>query len=278
MSGGKIIGTELRITKALATLEREHNKYLANQPLWNQYVVWTYTLGSQPVNRRLVGFPVLPIFSQRWSYEFFNNFTYGLNEVGEMFKKYINLFANPNLYLKLTNQQKDEIAEDLLDLYSKNLQSIILNSPPTRGDIVVYKASTPYDEKLIKDNFPFTLEQTPFNSTSYDPWFDFGAFLGSNKDVCCLWEILIPKGSQVLAIAPSFQAYLIEREILLPYGSVFNVIGATNVGLSYWCTRETPTRVQNPPYYIGEVYRQDIWEQRELLERNVRLLIAIFSN
>jgi hypothetical protein len=270
---GKIEGTTLQITPALATLERDQNKYLANLPIWGQFVVFTYTLGSQAVNRRLTGLPLIgpdtsrgrpgPLaggenLGQKWTFELFQNFTYGLDNLGGYFKQWTRFFKNPSLYLKLDNQQREEIAEKALDLYSRDLQSIILKAPVTTEDIIVYKASTPYDERLLSNTFPFTIPQKPFNSTTYDPWFDFNAFLGSNKDSCCLWEILIPQGSHVLAITHPFQAYLTEREIILPIGSSFEVINAGEVVMSYWAQREAPIKTQKkPPYRIGELYRHD---------------------
>lgn len=276
--GGKIIGKELKITPGLATLEREHNKYLANQPIWNQYVVWMYTLGSQPVNRRLTGIPTNEVMSQKWTFELFNNFKYGLDKIGYNFKKWIQYFKNPKLYVRLNATQKNIISNQTLNEYSKNLQSIILKAPITKSDIVVYKSSTPYDERLLQNNYPYEIKQSPFNSTTYDPWFDFNSFLGSSQDICCLWEIMIPRGSHVLAIAHPFQAYLTEREILLPYNSSFEVLGSQQVLMSYWGTREAPEKVQSSPYYIGEVYRHDNWDQKQLLQRNMKMLLAIFKN
>lgn len=276
--GGKILGKEyeLKITPELATLERQHNKYLANLPIWYQYIVWVYTLGSQPVNRRLVprSGPVDKRMSQKWTYELFKNFIYGLKNIGKSFKKYYQFFKDPELYKNLQSNEKDIISEQTLVLYTSNLQSVILNSPRTIGDIKVYKASTPYDTKLLENNFPFTLIQTPFNSTTYDPWFDFNAFLGSNTDPCCLWEITIPKGVHVLAITHPFQAYLTEREVLLPYGSEFTVIGTKMVEMSFYVNRDAPIREQGEIPRIGELYRHDNWENRTVLTRPIRMLIA----
>lgn len=273
--GGKILGKELNFTKALSTLENQHNRYLANLPFWDQYIVWTYTLGSQPVNRRLVGAPVDPKFSQKWTFEFFNNFTkYNTRAISPLFKKWDRFFKNPKLYWKLTDIERNSISEEVLKMYTMNLQSIILHSPPTTGNITVYKASTPYDNRLLENNFPISLPQPPFNSTSYDPLFDFNAFLGSNTDTCCLWELTIPKGSHVLAIAHPFQAYLTEREILLPYGSTFEVTSVQDVDMSYFRNKEAPIRVQNSPYSIGEVFRHDNWENRPIDLRRMRMLIG----
>ena len=277
--GGKIIGKEfeLKITKALATLELQHNKYLANLPIWYSYLVWTYTLGSQPVNRRLVGVPVSPKSSQDWTYQLFNNFMYGVENVGKTFKKYTKYFKDANLYKNLPDKQKEVISQDTLNLYTIDLQGVILGSPPTIGDIITYKASTPYDAKLVENNFPFTLKQTPFNSTTYDPWFDFNSFLGSNQDVCCLWQIHIPKGSHILAISHPFQAYLTEREVLLPVDSEFKVVGYRNVEMSYYENRDPPIRTQGDRPFIGELYRHDNWENRVIRQRNIRLLEAFYS-
>jgi hypothetical protein len=277
--GGKIIGTKLIISRALAKLELQHTKYLSNLSIWDQYIVFVYTLGSQPVNRRLVGVPVTPKLANRWTFELFKNYQYGIKNIGRPFKKMAEYFINPNKFIYLSESLKNEITEEALELYTQNLQRIIMQAPVTSGNITVYKASTPYDEKLLQNSgFPFLLPQPPFNSTSFDPNFDFNAFLGSNSDTCCLWKITIPKGSHVLAIAHPFQAYLTEREVLLPIGSIFEVTGFKNVQLSYWNKREAPIKVQHSPYYIGEIYQHDNWESRSQSVRSVRMLNAIFHN
>ena len=274
--GGKIEGYKLDITKALATLEARSNKYLANLPVWYQYIVWTYTLGSQAVNRRLVGIPLKPKGENEWTLRLFEFFDYGIENIGKNFKRFTKFFENPKLHSSLPIDKQNEISQVCLDSYTIDLQRTILGCPPTIGDIIVYKASTPYDVKLTENKFPYTLEQTPFNSTTYDPWFDFNAFLGSNQDTCCLWEILIPKGSRVLAIAHPFQAYLTEREVLLPFDSEFVVHGARQVPMSYYLDREAPIRTQGEKPRIGEVFRHDNWDNRPKSIKNMRMLEATF--
>lgn len=274
--GGKIEDEKLDITRQLGRLELDSNKYLANLPIWDQYVVWTYTLGSQAVNRKLVGFPLKPSLENEWTLRLFTYFIYGIYNLGPSFMRLKQYFINPLLYSSLSVEEQNKISQIAINLYTINLQNIILGCPPTTGDIVVYKASTPYDIQLTEDNFPYTLQQTPFNSTTYDPWFDFNAFLGSNNDVCCLWEITIPKGSNVLAIAHPFQAYLTEREILLPFGCKFVVKGFKQSMMSYYLKREAPIRTQGKIPIIGELYRHDNWENRAQATKNMRVLIADF--
>jgi hypothetical protein len=266
------------ISPFLAFLELQDNKYIANLPLWDQYVIWTYTLGSQAVNRRLAGIPFSKDLSQKWAYDLFFNWRRYNAPIGYLFSSYRRLFVAPSAYMSLGDELRTSIADELLDKYSINLQHIIMGAPVTQGDITVYKASTPYDPRLEGNSFPFTLLQKPFNSTTYSPQFDFNAFLASNQATCCLWNILIPKGSHVMAITHPYQAYLTEREIILPIGCKLVVTGARQTDLSYHPIREAPERLQSNPPVIGEVFTHNPWEEREVRRRPVRLLLANYVN
>jgi hypothetical protein len=92
----------------LATLEREHNKYLDNQPIWNQYIVCTYTLGSQPVNRRLVGLPVDSKFAHKWTFELFNNFTYGIQHVPKQIPAMDKILCKSQIIFKIVQRTKEQ--------------------------------------------------------------------------------------------------------------------------------------------------------------------------
>ena len=81
-----------------------------------------------------------------------------------------------------------ELMRKLVTLYTENLQAIILGSPPLKGNIRVYKASSPYPGLEVGK-----VHQVPFNSTSYRVDINFSTFLPP-EGLCCMHEILIEKG------------------------------------------------------------------------------------
>lgn len=105
----------------------------------------------------------------------------------------------------------------------EKLQKIILRSPKTTEDMIVYKA-TRYlflkngKECCFKDGDLMT--QPIFNSTSMDNQMPkFGLFTDDFSN-CCLYVIYIPKGSNVLIIGDKFD-HPEEQEVLLPVGANF---------------------------------------------------------
>ena len=232
----------LNITKSLSELMIDHVKYLSGLSHWKQYMVWRYTLGSGSINMNLLGI----IKEDRvpyWVYLFFDYYnakTYGTDNIEKPFDKYKVYFKFPFKYLKHPIEKQLEIAKDILGLYAESLIEIIYNSPPTTGDIVVYKSSLPYPgiptEVGQKD---ILVKQELFNSTSYDPQFNYYMFMNPEGS-CCAWRITIPKGSHVLLIGPPFHAYPSEREILLPFGVSLDVKSTEIMTLNYSKSEDPP--------------------------------------
>ena len=270
----------LLMTPALSDLLRSHNRYQANLPLWDQYLIWRYTLGSGAVTRRLVG--VSSVENDiLWTYYFFKSYNvkhYGLGAIGYPYQRYNNLFQNPKEYLKLSQDQKISIFREILEQYPKDLERLILNSPPTEEEIIVYKVSRPYPdlplnqpEEAFKDGFE--VYQKPFNSTTYDPQFNFLPFLG--EDPCCIYTITIPACSRILAISPILHAYPHEREILLPFGTTLEIKETFNVILNTIpLENQRFIEVQRPPLVIGEVYRIDPEACSKIQARKIKMFIA----
>lgn len=264
----------LQMTLALSDLLLQHMKYQANLPLWDQYLIWRYTLGSGAVTRHLVG-----VDSAKndiyWTYYFFKSYNvkdYGLGNIGYPYQRYNNFFQDPKAYFALSEEEQRAIYREILDQYPKDLERLILNSPPTKEEIVVYKVSRPYPG-LPLDASDLEVYQKPFNSTTYDPEFNFLPFL--SDEPCCLYTIKIPACSRVLAISPTLHAYPHEREILLPFGSTFDITETIEVALNTVpLENQHFIEIQKYPLVIGEVYRIDPLSCAQVTTRQIKMFIS----
>lgn len=253
--GGEV---PLVITPELSDLIMSHTQYISGLNFWEKYLVWRYTMGSGQVNRLLLGTVQLEDFIY-WTYQFFLYYNvdhYGIDQISAPFQQWQNLFISPDLYLNYSIDQQILIAEQVITLFIRELERIILNAPVTTGEITVYKVSTRYSElptgRVSSDVIVF---QKPFNSTTYDPQLNFAPFLPEDSD-CCLFVITIPAGARVLAIPQMFHAYPHEREILLPFNSSFDIYRVERDILDYVPANEYQfIQVQRPPFVIGEVYQ-----------------------
>src|ERR1700677_2945541 len=248
---------QLNISVPLSQLILETNRYIAELSIWKQYLIWRYTIGSGSVNKELIG-----IADQEskviWTYQFFkyyNQKVYGIDKVERPFQKYKGFFLNAKKYLALRDTDKIKIASEVIGDYIRKLQEIILKAPVTQGSITVYKVSSEYPELPSKNNFiPKEVFQKPFNSTSINPQFNFNTFIMEDAD-CCFFVINIPKGSHVLYIPPIYHAYPFENEVLLPFGSTFNIYGHIIEPFNYISNNDIRIlKYQNEQYVIAKVY------------------------
>jgi hypothetical protein len=255
---------KLLLYPPLLKLLMSHTKYLLSLSIWKQYIVWRYTVGSGQINMTLIGFPnnenvVL------WAYfflKYYNKKQYGIDNIEKPFIVYKKYFKTPTLLLSDKNKLK--ISKEIIKKYTDQLQQIILNSPSTEDDILVYKASSRYpglpsDTQTLNEKKYVDVPQLPFNSTTYDPTFNFGLFI-TGTDTSVLFAINIPKGSKVLSVNPIFHAYPFEREIIFPHGVSFRVIDREKIKLSYISKddivlEKTQDPSKNGSYLIGEVYK-----------------------
>jgi hypothetical protein len=264
----------LNVNLAISNLLLAHTAYLSNLSKWDQYVVWRYTIGSGQVNMKLIigdnaKNTDIHIKQTIWTYQFFKYFNKTYSKVGmpKEIQKYSKYFyiSGALEYINLSMKKKIRIANDIIDAYTINLQRIINEAPKIEQDIVVYKASTKY----WTDDENNRIVQKPFNSSSYDPTFPFNMFMSEGSN-CCLWQILVPKGSNVLSINPSYHAYPFEREILFPHGVTFDIIDEEKVVLDYIDKEKllevmqevqdikSQTTNNGTGVVIGEVYRLPI--------------------
>lgn len=88
MSVGPGSRIQLQITPALSDLILLHNQYQANLSIFDQYIIWRYTIGSGSINRRLIGLPGTNV--NQWTYQFFKYYNvkfYGLENIPAPFSK-----------------------------------------------------------------------------------------------------------------------------------------------------------------------------------------------
>ena len=250
---------KLKISPGLSSLLLSHNKYQSNLPIWEQYMIWRYTTGSGQLNKYLIG-----IADKEkkgfWVYDLFllyNIDQYGIDNIGKPFQQWNRYFLNPRRYNQLSIDKQLKIADEVIETFAIELQRIILDAPVVLNEITVYKISESYSElpTSLNNKKNKLVKQTPFNSSTYDPEFNFAPFLSTESNI---FTIVIPPGSHILAISQYLHAYPHEHEILLPYGSIFDVQEIETAIIDYIPLNDQKlTRVQKYPYVIGQVYRVD---------------------
>ena len=156
------------------------------------------------------------------------------------------LFEDPEKLYTIDNPIL--ICKMIGSLYADDLQRIILNSPPTQGEIYLYKASNPYHELRVGNN----VLQKSFNSSSYSPFIDFSAFLPNNP-LCCMHKITVPEGSHVLFIPDSISAYPDEDEVIIPRESTVSV--RESILTSNFVTKnpDKDIQIQKYPFVLGPI-------------------------
>jgi hypothetical protein len=302
----------LKISDDLALLLSQHSKYLLNLSVWDQFCIWRYTVESGTITRYLVHYAPsdddkttgkeLPIEEREgqvhWLYffcKYFNLALYTSNAIPPPYNELLsvngngiskNLFQFPEHILSEPNRYV--IAENTIKAYIRDIERIIDGAPVTPGNIRVYKVSTPYPEiEAIHDldrNIP--VYQKPFNSTTYDPEFNFLPPLridlssdDSDDDICCFYTILIPKGSKVLSVSPLFHAYPYQREIILPFKTTLQVQNVTYSNLNLISNKyQQMILIQDPPFHIGELYRLDDFGKTVIEKRHIKTYNCIFQS
>lgn len=222
MSYGPNSVQNYKYSESLRLYQKMCISYISKLSPFDKYCVWRYTIGSASVNHLLI-FNKLSDNSPRWTYLFFLFYhnTYGNKYLPSDFRLYEQYFINPKSY----NNSPDKlfIAETIIRFYIKRLEYIIFNSPSTPGDFNVFKVSSKYPGLPDKNNeLPVDVLQLPFNSTTINPYFNYAPFINPDA-TCCLFNILIPKGSKCLYVPSEYHAYPFEQEIILPPGSTLNV-------------------------------------------------------
>ncbi len=114
------------------------------------------------------------------------------------------------------------------------MYTIIISAPRTRRPFAVYKGSTAYPG-VPKDRplpGPVTLLQVPFNSTSYDPAFNYGAFIAED-DHWLLWALHVPVNTPCLIISDLCHSLPFEQEVLFPPKISFRITSSKLAEMEY---------------------------------------------
>ncbi len=282
MSSRREYGVEQKaeITAAILDLQRAHTRYLSILPLFDQYIVWRYTIGSGAINAYLIFGSILPTNATNaiyWVYQFFDYYNYDIREIrAQKWIKFINFFKNPQSFT--THPDKLNIANEVIVTYIRELQSIIYRAGGPEGNIQVYKVSSEYPglpSKTAQLFEPAIVKQLPFNSTTYDLSFNFAPFTSEESD-CCFYNITIPKGSPCLLIGPPFHAYPFESEILLPPGISFDIKSRQDIILDYIPkTNKLFEQIQQKPYHIGQVFEEVSYGKAAVKKKRMNLFNAV---
>lgn len=254
------------MTPAVSELLRSHMRYIGNLDTWSQYIIWFYTMGSGSVNRFLAKIPLDLKIQHWWATRFFSYYNvklYGINNIPEPYKVYKRFFENSKGFEKLPFNVQTEISTFLMEAYINSLQTLILQAPKTVGPITLYKVSSQYPGLPVAGKVAI-VEQGPFNSTTWDKRVNLSMFLPNLNVACCYWVLSIAPGTSLLAIDAPVDAYPEEREVLLPYGSVFDIKEA-HIDIVRVKVTTGKTEMQfGPPYVIGEVYQFNAGDTIEL--------------
>jgi hypothetical protein len=276
MSIGPGSSTDFIITPAISETLLDHTSYVSNLSLWDKFLIWRYTLGSGAINFSLVGIAKDDQISF-WCYQFFKSWRYPPKYIHSRFRPYLRYFENPKELLYRSD--KLSISKSIISKFIHQLERIILSAPRNHSPFYVYKVSSKYPELPEESTLSVNsiVFQKPFNSTTYNPQFNFAPFIAEDA-TCCLHKILIPKGSRMLLIPSEFHAYPHEMECLLPFGSSFKVESITN-NIFFYIPKEQQRFIltQNlNDLRIGQVYLVDPVSDNTTKRKTLKYYISTF--
>lgn len=261
----------MRLSKGFHQTRLEHEKYQMNLPLWDKYILWSYSLGSGTINSYLLNTldeDSLLIWTRRILYTYQNIKNIVLPQKYDRYKK---------IFAEKTSSYSDvkfrSFSHKLVALIAEDVQRIILASPQIKADIIVYKASSKYPQLKIGN-----VEQKLFNSTSYKVNMDFSMFLPEGG-FCCMHKIVLKKGINSLILSPCLSAYPDEAEVILPYDITLEVkyISTMTLHIPLAEDYEKFIEIQYQPYTIGNVYDYNHKVECRTKERNVKMYNSIVS-
>lgn len=218
-------------------------KYMGRLSLFEQYVIWRYTIGSASINTYLIFGKLSNEANARyWCYLFFLYWSNTKKASGggrdaaipRSFTRYEKYFANPSLFKTLdpNDAKTSEMAADIIKRYIATLGRLIKEAPPVKTGFHVYKVAAPYPGlPESTTDVPKTVVQKPFNSATINPHMNF-AFFTKEDATGNLFDLRIPAGVHVLYVPSDYHAYPFEKEIILPPECKFTVTGSYTGKLS----------------------------------------------
>jgi hypothetical protein len=269
---GPASNTPFKITRAISENLLAHTKYVSNLRLWDKFLIWVYTLGSGALNFTLIGIAKdeQKVF---WTFNFFKRYNYSEKDIDKEFKKYLSFFNNPSSYL--SDRSRIIIAQDIILGVINSLQRIIKKAPRIRESFDVYKVSSSYPQLDNLEQTNNIIHQVPFNSTSYNPQFNFAPFISENS-TCCLHKITVPSGSRVLFIPSEYHAYPMELELLLPFNSNLLIKSITQEGFNFIPKEQQkfiPVQDLNN-LVIGQVYMYDPLSSNIVIRKKLKYYVS----
>jgi hypothetical protein len=126
-------------------------------------------------------------------------------------------------------------------MFSKDLNTIIKNSPPLKRQMVVFRGVK--DDYYLKGHKNHFYKNSGFVSTSlsYDKALIFSGEDKANKAICCLKRIVLLPGTRVLYIS-GLSKFPQEMEILMSPDSVYYLKNAKRT-LPYYKEKDRGTDI-----------------------------------
>lgn len=230
-------------------LRLKSQEYITSLDPWKQFILFYYTLSSSQINKMLI----LGIKSDNTR---FKNWVKGFIKSIKVNNLTDNIYAIP--YLEFSDNYRYIIYK-----YIVELQIILLNAPVLSKPIYIYKTTYGIYPKLPTEIIctdkklkckPVPVIQYPFNSTTLDEEFDFSRFY-DQKSYCCYYVIYIPEGNPILHISKHIHAFPYQDEVLLPFGSSFNVIHKELT--QHRIKIGNKVNIQSKPFKIGPISMLD---------------------
>jgi len=217
------------IPVALRAFMLQSTNYMAQLSLFEQFIVWRYTIDSNPINMLLIlGKVVNEAASFTWCHLLFLYWRNTVRAMGgapvieKSFVVFTRLFENPTAF-RNGGSLAAQLVRPILVKYTALLQRIILGAPPVKEGFHVYKVASNYPGlPESPTDVPKVVPQRPFNSTTVNPHFNFAPFMGA-QDEGNLFDLRIPMGAHILYVPAEFHAHPVQREIILPAGVSFDI-------------------------------------------------------
>lgn len=258
-------------------LRQSSMQYINALTKWQRFILFHHTLRSARINKLLnTGIPDGYERGIDWAREFLSNIeenrlqndpnAYPFYHMGPFLPAHIVREQNPaNVELQY------DMVRYMMYLYITHLQTILLNAPVLEQDVYLYKVTTGVYPGLptTVQTIPIPVKQKPFNATTMSRVFNFGKFY-DKLTACCYYVIRVSRGNRILYLSEHIHGFPYQDEVLLPFGTTFNVRYIQNTTQPY----EVPKRIdiQKRPYVIGPITIIDPERLDETIRRNVDVM------
>lgn len=210
--------------KAIKSMISRCTKYANSLSKFDQFLLWSYTVGSGGFNMSLIGL-TMAVSTFNAVFKLFQDWPL-TGSTGIPKNLQCPYWEDPESFMKLNKKKRTEFTNSFWIYLVGHYDKLISNAPPLLYPVVVYKVASPYGDLEEKSPGKYVFQQ-PLNSSSWDR--KMPTFAGFLKDdngrvkKCCVFEIHMPTGTPVLYLPGFLHAYPWENEILMPMGSIFKI-------------------------------------------------------